>query len=100
MTQVMIKFAPQHVMMAMYRDTAADTVRIALKERTYTNSDLFEVVGIGLDAAEEAFDLTNNPSRQEEREEVYGRGRSLSVGDVVVVGQEQFLCKSFGWEQL
>lgn len=37
--------------------------------------------------ADELFDLTNNPGRQVEREEKYGRGRSLSVGDIVKVGQ-------------
>lgn len=101
MTQVMIKFAPQHVMLAMYQeDRAVSTVQTALKERTYTNSDWFEVEASGEAAAEEAFDLTNNPGRQEEREEVYGRGRSLSVGDVVVVGKEKYLCMSSGWLQL
>jgi hypothetical protein len=50
--------------------------------------------------ADEMFDLTNNPSRQEEREEKYGRGRSLSVGDIVQVGGELMLCCSMGWETL
>jgi len=48
-------------------------------------------------AAEEAFDLTNNPSRQDEREEKYGNGKSLSVGDVVEVNGVNYLCESFGW---
>lgn len=100
MTQVMIKFAPNHVMTAVHFNDAKDVVYKALKERTYTNSDVFEVVGQGQDAADEVFDLTNNPSRQEEREEVYGRGRSLSVGDIVVVGEEKYLCLSFGWHRL
>ncbi|HEX8605111.1 MAG TPA: hypothetical protein VF774_20875 [Pseudoduganella sp.] len=38
------------------------------------------------DIADELFDLTNNPGRQQEREQKYGRGRSLSVGDIVKVG--------------
>ena len=51
--------------------------------------------------AEEIFDLTNNPSRQDERDELYGRRyRSVSVGDVVVVDGERFLCASMGWERL
>lgn len=51
-------------------------------------------------AAEEMFDLTNNPSRQAEREQVYGNGRSVSVGDIVEVDGVDFLCSSFGWKIL
>lgn len=54
----------------------------------------------GEDAAEEAFDLTNNPSRQEEREQKYGRARSVSVGDIVTVDGVDYLCASCGWTQL
>jgi hypothetical protein len=50
--------------------------------------------------AEEVFDLTNNPSRQEEREEMYGRGRSVSVGDIVNVDGVDYLCASMGWQVL
>lgn len=50
-----------------------------------------------LRVAEEVFDLTNNPSREEERQERYGNAPSLSVGDVVVVHGEVLLCRSFGW---
>jgi hypothetical protein len=53
---------------------------------------------VGEAAAEEMFDLTNNPNRQEEREEVYGRGRSLSVGDIVSVDGVDYLCCSSGWK--
>ena len=52
----------------------------------------------GIDAAEEMFDLTNNPSRQDEREELYGNGRSVSVGDIVEVDGVDYLCSSFGWK--
>lgn len=54
----------------------------------------------GEDAAEEIFDLTNNPSRQDEREQKYGRGRSVSVGDIVVVDGVEYLCASVGWTKL
>jgi hypothetical protein len=49
-------------------------------------------------AAEEVFDLTNNPSRQTEREVKYGRIRSVSVGDVVAVNGVAYYCSSIGWE--
>ena len=50
--------------------------------------------------AEEVFDLTNNPGRQDEREELYGRFRSVSVGDIVEVDGVPFLCASMGWTAL
>ena len=50
--------------------------------------------------AEEVFDLTNNPSRQEEREALYGRHRSVSVGDIVNVDGADWLCLSQGWWRL
>jgi hypothetical protein len=51
-------------------------------------------------AAEEMFDLSNNPERQAERNEKWGRYRSLSVGDVVHVDNESFVCCSMGWQKL
>ena len=71
------------------------------------NGGLYEVKGTmgvpGLEGeavAEEVFDLTNNPCRQEEREELYGRGRSVSVGDIVCVDGVDYLCASVGWVAL
>lgn len=51
----------------------------------------------GKDACEQVFDLTNNPYRQGDRERRYGRGRSVSVGDLVVVDGTIFLCRPTGW---
>jgi hypothetical protein len=51
-------------------------------------------------AAEDMFDLSNNPSRQEERDLKWGQYRSLSVGDVVHVDNESFVCCSLGWKKL
>ena len=50
--------------------------------------------------AEEVFDLTNNPCRQEEREALYGRYRSVSVGDIVNVDGADYLCCSQGWQKI
>jgi hypothetical protein len=52
--------------------------------------------------AEELFDLSNNPMRDEQREKVWGKNRSLSVGDVVEVdfcdGEKWMaVCKRVGW---
>ena len=66
----------------------------------YTKGGSFETELTGEKAAEEAFDLTNNPSRQEERELKYGRGRSVSTGDVIEVDGVKYVCMSCGWEAL
>ena len=80
----------------------AELARKLLKTDAYTVVGTMGVPGLeGESAAEEIFDLTNNPSRQDERDELYGRRyRSVSVGDVVVVDGERFLCASMGWERL
>jgi hypothetical protein len=66
----------------------------------YTVGGTFETELTGEDAAEEAFDLTNNPCRQDERETKYGRGRSVSSGDVIEVDGVKYVCMSVGWEIL
>ena len=58
----------------------------------------------GEKAAEEAFDLTNNPSRYDEKTTLYGDCRSVSVGDVVEVQDhdttKRFLCMNMGWKEI
>lgn len=51
-------------------------------------------------AAEMVFDITNNPSRELEREQLYGQSRSVSVGDIVNVDGADWLCLSTGWWRL
>jgi hypothetical protein len=99
MAVVKIKFAPSHRF--MIGKGAVDAVRKELTEGKYAEeSELFVVDGDSQDAAEEVYDLTNNPSRCHERFEKYGIGRSLSTGDIVVVGEEQWVCMSFGWAEV
>jgi len=67
----------------------------------YTVAGSMGIPGLeGEAVAEEVFDLTNNPGRQDEREELYGRGRSVSVGDIVDVDGRMFLCAATGWNEL
>lgn len=80
--------------------TDAQPFRDALKAGKYIATAPIYCELEGEDAAEEMFDLTNNPSRQEEREEKYGRGRSLSSGDIVCINGEMFACLSAGWAKL
>lgn len=51
-------------------------------------------------AAEELFDLTNNPDRDDERTEKCGTIRSLSVGDIVELNNERWVCQSIGWGRI
>lgn len=77
-------------------------IRAELNAGELNASKVFEVDGEGEDAAEDAFDLTNNPYRQEERMVKYGNGRSASSGDVVELngGAEYWVCLSIGWARL
>ena len=72
-----------------------------LAEGNYTQvpCEIFEDF-TGEDAAEEIFDLTNNPYRQSARVAKYGRGRSVSVGDIVQVDGDRWLCRPTGWIQV
>jgi hypothetical protein len=99
MSVVQIKYAPSWRFLTQDN---VEEVRTAHNAGMYVlQSVLFIVEGEGVDAAEEAFDLTNNPGRQEERERVYGTGRSVSTGDIVSIDDdEQWLCLSFGWAKL
>lgn len=93
MAQVQIKLAPNGVFFY------GNTKQTALENLgRYTALPVMTTWMAGEAAAEELFDLTNNPSRQDERERCYGRGRSLSVGDIVNVDGVDYLCASFGWE--
>ena len=77
---------------------APTLARRLLVEGSYTEAGTIEVFGrCEQDACEEFFDLTNNPGRQAEREVRYGQGRSASVGDIVEVDGEMFVCRPTGW---
>lgn len=94
--QVQVKLAPNAVF--FYGDTKATAMK---HYDEYTILPVMQLLCFdGKDAAEELFDLTNNPSRQEERIRTYGNGKSISVGDIVNVDGVDFLCMSAGWEEL
>lgn len=50
--------------------------------------------------AEDMFNLTNDPLRQDDRAELYGPHRSMCTGDIVQVGDDMFLCQAMGWVKL
>lgn len=96
-----IRLAPQELMGEFYfkREFAQS---IALRNlNQYTIAGSMGIPGLeGEAVAEEVFDLTNNPSRQDEREELYGRGRNVSVGDIIDVDGKMFLCAPTGWNEM
>ena len=63
----------------------------------YRYIGVFETELAGELAANEMFDLSNNPSREAEREERWGDWRSLSVGDIVQVNDDCWVCAVVGW---
>lgn len=91
---------PINLMMNFHiSDNEAALAKELLERGDYKTVFTHQVNGLeGKAVAEEMFDLTNNPGRQEEREKVYGRGRSLSVGDIVEVDGVDYVCCSLGWK--
>ena len=103
MSIVTIKLAPQEVCREFY--FAKNRIGLVRANKDfYTPCPPFFSSRDGTNAAEDAFDLSNNPYRQEERMDVIGSVRSLSVGDIVEVEvngkYDEFLCDSFGWIKL
>jgi hypothetical protein len=98
MAQVKIFLAPHVVSREMPFGKNIEFVRNNLD--SYTLAGTFNWRQTGAEAAEEAFDLTNNPYRQDERVQQYGRGRSVSVGDVIEVDGVKHVCMSCSWETL
>lgn len=104
-TQVAVKLVNPNHMADFYftQDKTAKALEL-LEQGAYTKAipkkSYMEVNNDAEDICEELFDLTNNPSRQKQRIEVYGTGRSISVGDIVEVAGVNYLCSSFGWEKV
>ncbi len=93
-----IFLAPAHMMSEFYFKDSQVIAKQLLVDNAYIAGPVIEVEAEdGEAAADQMFDLTNSPFRQEERVEKYGRGRSLSIGDIVEYDGQKFLCASFGW---
>lgn len=105
MTTVIVHLLDIAKMSEMYKGGFDKAGKAALVERLlegghYRMAPAFTIPESGEDAADEAFDLTNNPIRQAERERKYGGGRSVSVGDIVETDVGKFVCCSMGWAKL
>jgi hypothetical protein len=77
---------------------AIPQIKTAIAENGYLVLPPMQLKETGEDAADEIFDLTNNPGRDEERQLRYGNGQSLSSGDIVEVDGQKYLCMSMGWK--
>lgn len=104
MTVATIKLVNEQFMGEFYfRPNQEQTARSLQKDGWYSSAATLTIPGLRgheQEVAEEIFDLTNNPGRQAEREELYGRGRSVSVGDIINVDGVDLLCCSQGWLRL
>ena len=103
MSIAQIKLVNDELLSSFYFTTRdpSDLARLLLDQGQYRVQATIAVTEDSDEAVAEAmFDLTNNPSRQAEREQLYGRYRSVSVGDIVNVDGREFLCASQGWVEL
>ena len=100
MTRVQILLAPSRILGEFYFRSPDTLSLIREFHHEYQMAGEFVTQYTGQAAADEAFDLTNNPGRELEREEKYGRGRSVSVGDIIRVANEEWVCMSTGWKLL
>lgn len=104
MAKVTLHLMHVQYMVNMYRAGIGSQLEVARemlgKGYCYEAYAFDDMDGTVEQVADELFDLTNNPNRQTERERKYGRGRSLSVGDIVQVDDKKLLCCSFGWKHI
>lgn len=98
MTNVTVKFFPNAV--SFFDVRTIEDVR-KLKDSYITVAE-FETVTPDSpeDACDRAFEISNHPALGQERYEVFGRVRSMSVGDIAVVDGVEYACLPFGWEAL
>lgn len=99
MSTIQIDYAPDELILRLLSNS--NGWKIALDNNyswMWEKGPTFEVDEIGEAAAEEVFDLFNNPSRDEEKRK-YGH-RSVSVGDIVIVDNVSYYCNSIGWNVL
>lgn len=104
MSQIQVQLVREEFMPEFYTwPDAALTARRLLEQGQYRVQAELTIPGVRgayTEIAEEIFDLTNNPGREDERLELYGRHRSVSVGDIVSIDGVDMLCASIGWIRL
>ena len=81
-----------------FRSKFFDLSDIVAMRSSYVTVAEFEVDETAVDAAEEAFSISNNPFRNSDRAVYFKQLRSLSVGDIVVVDSVEYACMPVGWK--
>lgn len=99
MATVTIYLCPGRILRVLFKDKKCLSM-VRDEFPNYTWAGTFEWEQVGEEAAHEAFDLTNNPGRQDEREDEYGHERSVSSGDIIEVDGVKYVCLSIGWAVL
>lgn len=104
MTMVKVHLCPQNLRREIF---ITENLPSFVKDNflKYAETHFFTVPQAGEEAAEEVFDLSQNPSRDEERLSVYRNHRPVCVGDVVEClhrdrSRQFFLCDPIGWTQI
>jgi hypothetical protein len=101
MAQVIVKFVDDESIGEFYfPPIQTELVKDLLADSKYRIAAEYYSPLDGEAAAEQAFDISNNPSREDDRLRHFHRQRSLSVGDLVVVDGITFLCASRGWQEI
>lgn len=72
--------------------------RVGTRHYVSTSESTLQLAGV--DAAEEVYDLTNNPNRRVECKQLLGHSRPVHPGDIVVVDGVMHGCLTIGWVQL
>jgi hypothetical protein len=100
MSKVTIFLATDDIML-QFLIAGSDCLSVAKHEFwKYTVAKQFFCGKTGVDAAEEAFDITNNPDRFEERNHIHGNLRPIYDSDVVDVDGAKYIRMGIGWEIL
>jgi hypothetical protein len=100
MRNVHVFLAPDHLFgsFELYRSEALEQVRT--NRSSYRLAGMIPTDLVGEDAAEMVFSLANDPSKETIKESMGWTGRSLSVGDIVVVDGVEFVALPVGWKNL
>lgn len=98
--QATVFLCPTQDFIKYYSADAVKEAQALAQRQGYAEIFSVEVNATGEGAADECFDLSNNPMREVQRSFVWGQRRSLSVGDVVHSEGDSFLCLPFGWQKL
>lgn len=92
-----IKFCMGSTTVGRGLNSQVETARTLVNTSGYTQTWSGQLDLEGVDAAEEMFELTNDPSRRGERNTLCPGMRPVDVGDIVNVDGVDYVCLDMGW---